>query len=395
MRPARVWVTGLGAVSAAGLGITPLVSLLRQERSATAPIAELGGRNAGRAPALPRHPVTRRLDRSAQMVFLAALEAWADAGLLPDAAPPRSGLIEGSSLGPLGDAVASARGAEAKLRAPRPSGVIRFMPGAGGAAFAGSVGMRGPVLHVSAGSVSALAAIGEAWLKVASGQLDLAICGGSECPLQPEVIDQLAAAGVLAAAGANACRPFDPGRDGTVLGEGAGMMVLESERHARARGARARAVLRGYGFVSEGVSMTAPDPAGRGVAEAVSEALRDVPQTSIGWIKAHGTGTRANDAAEARGLASVFGGRLPSIPITSLKPALGHTLGASGGLEAVVVALGLGGGFIPPTLGTTEVDPSLPPCTVALRARPSEGPVALVLAQGFGGRCAALALERA
>lgn len=394
----RVCVTGIGAVSAAGIGIAPLAALLIEGRTGVRRDAELGGRFAGRAPTPATNARTRRLDRAATLFFSAGTEAWHDAGL--DAArpdPERCAVIEGSSIGPLCDVLTwhTLRVTEKDDHAARPSGVVRFMTGAGGTALANAFDIRGPVLHLSAGSVSAMAAIGDAWQKIAAGIIDLAIVGGAECPLHPEIAEHFDAAGILAACGGDVagCRPFDTRRSGTVLGEGAGAFILESEAHARRRGARPRAIVRGFGLARETHSMTAPDPNGAGVAAAVRRATQRVPLREVGWIKTHGTGTQLNDAAEARGLATVFGRRLHATRLTSLKPALGHALGASGALEAVAVALALEARIVPATLGTQEVDPVLPRCSVALRAEPSSATVALVLAEGFGGRCAALTLE--
>jgi 3-oxoacyl-[acyl-carrier-protein] synthase II len=141
--------------------------------------------------------------------------------------------------------------------------------------------------------------------------------------------------------------------------------------------------------------MVAPDPSGGGLVAAARQALAETPIDDVGWIKAHGTGTRSNDLAECRGLATLFDDRLPRVPLTSLKPLLGHCLGASGSVEAVAVLLSLERGLVPPTLGTTRVDPTLPPCTVALRPLASSAPAVLLLSESFGGRCGALLMRRA
>ncbi len=387
-----VWVTGIGAVSAAGIGVAPLCALLLGGRSAVRSIPSLGCRPAGLAPTPPRHPAGRHLDRSARFFLQASEEAFHDAGLKDGHFDPRRcGVLEGSSLGALADLLTEH--AEVK-RSARPSRLVRYMPGAGGAAFAQLHGVRGPVLHLSAGSVSAAYAIAEAVEKIRSGRLDLVIAGGAECPLHDEVLASFEAGGILGCRnpGDAPCRPFDPRRQGTVLGEGAGVLVLESAEHARRRGAWPWAVIRGCGMSCESYSMTSPDPSGAGVAEAAGEALVGL-RGEPGWIKTHGTGTRLNDAAECRGLASVFGETLVTIPITSMKPALGHCLGASAAVETVGAILALRQGFVPPTLGCEQTDPELPPHRVAtLGCRPAADTV-LLLAESFGGRCAALALS--
>jgi 3-oxoacyl-(acyl-carrier-protein) synthase len=392
-----VWVTGIGAVSAAGLGAAALGKMLLDGRSGIRPVQSLAGVSAGQAETPLREHLARHLDRSATFFRAAAEEAWDDAGL--DACIldlKRCAVLEGSSLGPLADLLTehAARPKESHARGARPSRLVRYMSGAGGASFAQLKGMRGPVLHLSAGSVSAACAIGEAFQKISGGLLDLVVAGGAECPLHPEIIATFRAAGILARADSDGggCRPFDARRTGTVLGEGAGVLVLESADHARHRGARAQAILAGFGISCEAYSMTSPDPSGAGVVEAVTEALGTLNPDEVGWIKTHGTGTRLNDAAECRGLARIFGDRLPAKPLTSLKPALGHCLGASGGVEAVATITALKQRLIPPTLGSEVVDSELPPHTVARAASPSSTSTALVLAESFGGRCTALVL---
>jgi 3-oxoacyl-[acyl-carrier-protein] synthase II len=396
----RVCVTGIGAVSAAGTGAAPLLESMLSERSAIAPSAAISGRAAGSAPVQVRDRTTRRLDRAAAMFVTAAREAWQDAGLEqspPD--PEMCAVIEGSSLGPLSDALTRHAQciAEAGAYTPRPSGMIQFMTGSGGTTLAHLYDIRGPVLHLSAGSVSSMVAIGEGCMRIARGEVDVAVVGGAECPLHPIIVDHFEAAGILTGGVGSdgCCRPFDRRRSGTVLGEGAGVLIIESEDHARRRGAHPLALIHGFGLARETGSMTAPDPRGAGVAAAARQALAAVMLTDVGWIKAHGTGTRTNDAAEVAGLAEVFGAGLPQTPITSLKSTFGHALGASGAVETVAAALALGKQLIPPTLGTEEIDETLPRCSVALRAEKCCAPVALVLAEGFGGRCAALALGRA
>ena len=390
---ARVWVTGLGAVTAAGVGTGVLRELLLEGRTRLAPDPDLAGLETGHCPDVAPTRATRHLDRSATLFVTAALEAWGDAGLEGtslDAA--RSGVIEGSSLGPMAEVLALSRG----LSGPpeyRPSGLVRFMVGAGGAAVAHIYGLRGPVLHLSAGSVSAASAIGEAYVRIASGAADLMVAGGAECPLAPEIVGHFRAAGILAPPGDLApCRPFEVERRGTVLGEGAGVLILESEAHARGRGARCYAELRGYGLSCEAHSMIGPDPSGSGVTAAITAALGRTPLAEIDWIKAHGTGTRPNDAAECAGLAELFGPRLVDAPITSLKPAVGHCLGASGAVEAVAAVLCSVAGVIPATVGTGAIDPALPPCRVVRQVERRPTRHALLLSESFGGRCAALLL---
>ena len=397
MTDRAVWVTGIGAVSAAGLGAAALGAMLIEGRTGVRPLLELDCVPVGKAVTPPRHQASRHLDRSAQFFLAAGEEAWHDAGLDHCSLDfKRCAVLEGSSLGPLADLLTehNEQLSSSSAGAARPSRLVRYMSGAGGAALAQLHGMRGPVLHLSAGSVSAACAIGEAFQKISLGLLDVVVAGGAECPLHPEIIATFRSVGILGEpdADGNACRPFDWRRNGTVLGEGSGVLVLEAAEHARRRGARPRAVVAGFGISCEAYSMTAPDPTGSGVVDAVRDALGAMDVDEIGWIKTHGTGTRLNDAAECRGLAAIFGESLPETPLTSLKPAVGHCLGASAGVETVGAIRALERGLIPPTLGSDAVDPELPPCTVATVTSNSEKATALVLAESFGGRCTALVL---
>jgi 3-oxoacyl-[acyl-carrier-protein] synthase II len=392
-----VWITGIGAVSAAGDGAAGLGRMLLESRTGVRSIPELGCIPAAVASAPPRNHAARYLDRSARFFLHAAEEAWQDAGFEDwHLDYDRFAVLEGSSLGPLADLLAehTQQLKSSEHRGSHPARLIRYMSGAGGAVFAQLHQIRGPVYHLSAGSVSAACAIGEGFEKVRSGQMDVVIAGGAECPLHPEVLGSFEAAGIMASRDPAdiPCRPFDRRRSGTVFGEGAGVLVLESPAHARRRGVLPWAVITGFGMSCESHSMTSPDPTGAGVVAAARAAMAHTAPGEIGWVKTHGTGTRLNDAAECRGLAEVFASRLPEVPITSLKPALGHCLGASAAVEAVGVIRALHAGVVPPTLGTEELDPDLPPHRVALDLCAARTDTVLHLAESFGGRCAALVL---
>jgi len=399
MNARTVVVTGVGAVSAAGIGAQSLLELLQEGRSAVRAQPGLGGMPAAAAPDLPPDRSTRRLDRAARLFVAAGEEAWRDAGLPPQPADgSRCALIEGSSLSALGDLLQEhqARVERQDRRPPSPAALIRYMSGVGGAVLAQLHQVRGPVFHISAGSVSAMVAIGEAYLKVAGGAADVVLAGGGDAPLHPDVVAAFASSGILAheASAAAPCRPFDRRRSGTVLGESAGALILESAEHARGRGARVRAVLAGYGLSCEAGSPIAPDTDGTGVAAAALQALETAGTRQVGWIKAHGTGTKLNDVAECRGLAQALGADLARSPLTSLKAVIGHAMGACGAAESVAAVLALGEGFVPPSVGTEEVDPDLPPCRIALAPEACARGAVLLLTESFGGRCAALVLDR-
>ncbi len=386
----EVWVTGVGAISAAGGGAARLRGALRRERSCVRPVAALGGAPAAAVEFTPG-PAARHLDRSGAMFLAAAEEAWRHAGLeAPDS--ERCAVLEGGSLGAMAELLDAQRARRARASEPagRPSDLVRFMPGAGGVAFARTHGLRGLVLQLSAGSASAACAIALAADQIVAGSVDVAVAGGAECPLQTDIVASFAAAGIAVTDAGETCRPFDRRRRRTVLGEGAGALALEAPAHARARGAVPVAILAGWGQAGESHGCVRPDPRGVGVRLAARRALLGRDPAVIGWIKAHGTGTRLGDAAEYRGLVGLLDGRLARVPVTSLKPALGHCLGASAAVEAVAVILALCDGFVPATLGTEEIDDSFPELTVPNRALESRGACVLSLSESFGGRCAAL-----
>ena len=390
----EVWITGIGAHTAAGPGTGALRDAVLNVHSLARPAAGLCDHWVARAPDPELGRAGKRLDRSSQFFLAAAREAWQHAGLdraLLD--PDRIAVIDGSSLGPTSDLLAAERERVRDNFPARihPAHVIRMMFGAGGAAFAQEIGAHGSVFALSAGSTSGAMTVFEGWAKLRADIADVVVAGGADAPLDPEVIAVFQAAGILAPAGEELpCRPFDVARCGTVLGEGAGVIVLERADHARRRGTAPLAVLSGASVSGEDGSMLAPDPEGRGVARAARCALKHAGGR-VGWIKAHGTATRSNDAAECRALDGICEGA----PLSSLKPLLGHCLGASGAVELVAAVIALSERVIPPTLGTRHVDPSLGGRRIVLEPERLAGSTALLLSQSLGGRCAALAIRGA
>lgn len=377
---ANVVITGLGAVSRAGYGTGPLLRMIEQS-SAASPENSM--------PANWDHsPGSRHLSRTAAAFAAAAEEAWRDAGL-----PERlrdgwdAAIVEGSSLGPLPDALAAAR----TQRRARPSDLLRYMPGAGGAHFAQQHAVEGSVLHVSAASVSGAVAIIEGARLIRTGAAKLVVVGAADCPLQPEVIDRFRAAGLLAQ---RHCRPYSRQRTGTVLAEAAGVLILEDAQHAASRGAFVHGRLCAAEVTTESHAAAAPDPTGAGVARTVTKVLAAIGPQDIGWIKGHGTGTIKGDAAECAGLYSAFGVRLRDIPITGMKSVIGHSLGASGAVECVAALLAAQHGFVPATAGGDHPDRDLPAIDLVTQPRAVvRSGMVLMLAQSFGGRCTALAVR--
>ncbi|HEX8951196.1 MAG TPA: beta-ketoacyl-[acyl-carrier-protein] synthase family protein, partial [Polyangia bacterium] len=349
----RVAVTGLGVVSALGRDVAAFEAGLRAGRSGIAPLTlfdTAGFRTtlAAQAPE-PTPPVdaerlatASRPDRfGLQAAFEAVAQAGLDARALADAA-----VIFGTGTGGLMTTeafVKAGRGGDASLLVPhQPASVTDLV--------ARHLGVRGPRTTIMTACSSSATAIGYAADRIRLGHVDVALAGGAEG------LTRLTYAGFgclrATAPGDEPCRPFDAERKGLTLGEGAAVLVLEDWERARARGATILAVVAGWGITADAHHMTAPHPEGDGAARAMQMALDDahLPADAIGYVNAHGTGTPHNDAAETLALKRVLGARAPSVPVSSIKSMVGHTLGAAGAIEAAASVLSLARGFLPPTV---------------------------------------------
>ncbi|WP_346070991.1 beta-ketoacyl-[acyl-carrier-protein] synthase family protein [Streptomyces cheonanensis] len=409
-QPFAAAVTGLGLVTAAGTGV-----------KATWHAVAGGGRPEGvrRHPELAELPcdfmytaagldpaaelgaaAARLMDRFSQLAVLAAREAVADAGLDPAAWDgSRVAVVIGSAHGglPFYDeqhAVLAERGPRRVSPKLAPLTVVN----GAASSVCGDLGALGPSLAVSTACSSGTVALGTAHQLLRSGACDLVVAGGAESVLSRLLIAsacRLKAVSTRREDPATACRPFDAGRDGFVVGEGAGLLVLERPEHARARGATPRAVIRGYGASSDAASIVAPDPEGAGIERALRAALADaqVAGAEVDHVNAHGTSTVLNDLIEGRALVRVLGeGPL----VTSTKAVTGHTLGAAGGIETALTVLALEEQTVPPTVNLTTPDPQLPAGLDLVRgaARRARLRCAVKTSLGFGGHNAALVLTR-
>jgi 3-oxoacyl-[acyl-carrier-protein] synthase II len=279
-----------------------------------------------------------------------------------------------------------------------PLAVPLMMGNAAAAAVSMRHGLRGPSFGTVSACSSGADAIGTAMRAIKYGDALAIVTGGAEAALTPLSRAAFGALDALSVSGIS--RPFDARRDGFVMGEGAGVLVLENGDAAQARGARILAVLRGYGATADAHHVTAPHPTGEGAAAAITRALEDaeVEPTDIVYVNAHGTSTPLNDRAETIALKAALGEHVRTIPVSSTKSAIGHLLGAGGAVEAVATILALRAALIPPTLGWAQRDPDLDLDYVPDRARPldlSEGrrPIAISNSFGFGGHNAVLCLE--
>jgi 3-oxoacyl-[acyl-carrier-protein] synthase II len=382
----RVAVTGLGALSCAGEGVDALWSaLMKSEAPPSKRIAPFDATHLGNAKEL------RRLDPFALYALMAADEAWHQSGL--EGKFDDAGCIVTSGIGGLQttleqDVVLNSRGPDRVS----PFLVPMMMPNAATAAVSMRFGLGGPCETVTTACAAGTHAIGNAARLVASGRSTIAVAGGAEA-----VIVDIAMAGfrnMTALSNKDFSRPFDVDRDGFVMGEGAGVLILEEWEHALARGATIFAEVLGAASTADAHHITAPDPSGRGAVRCMNLALEDAQMSAsdVSHINAHGTSTPLNDYAEAMAVRQVFGDAPP--PTTSIKGHLGHSLGAAGALEGVVSVLTLQNQLIPPTAGTTVVDPEIGLDVVISEPRPAEVDVVLSNSFGFGGHNGSVIFRR-
>ncbi|WP_086822508.1 beta-ketoacyl synthase [Allokutzneria sp. NRRL B-24872] len=339
----------------------------------------------------------RRLDRCEQVALVAAREAWADAGR-PEIDPERLAVVVGTGIGGAltilhQDDLLEQYG----KRKVSPLTVPMLMPN-GPAAWVGlDLGSRGGVHAPVSACASGAEAMAWAWRMLRSGEVDIVVAGGAEAcitSLPVAGFSQMRAMSTRNDEPERASRPFDAGRDGFVLGEGAGLLVLEREDHAKARGARVYAKLAGVGTSADAHHITAPDPEGKGAARAITKALTTggLSPADIGHVNAHATSTPVGDVAEAMAIQSSVG----SHPVvTAPKSALGHLLGGSGAVESMATVLSLYHGVVPPTLNLENVDPRVELDIVAGEARDIKLDAAVNDSFGFGGHNVALAFTKA
>jgi 3-oxoacyl-[acyl-carrier-protein] synthase II len=393
----EVVVTGLGAVTPLGVGARTLY-----ERW-TAGTSGLEGGEGACSEFEPTDVLSRkearRADRFTQLAIAAADEALRDAGWdggLPYD-PDMIGSVVGTGIGGIGT-IEDNHGVlrDDGPRAVSPLAVPLMMGNAGAAALSLRHGLQGPVFGVMSACAAGTHAIGTAARMIQHGDADAVVTGGSEAALTPLTRAAFASMSALSPTGTS--RPFDARRDGFVLAEGAGVLVLEDGEKARARGARILGTIRGYGATGDAHHLTAPDEAGRGGAKAIKMALRDadLAPEDIAYVNAHGTGTPLNDRAETAALKLAFGAAAGNVPISSTKSATGHLLGAAGAIEAVATLLALRDRIAPPTLHWEQAEEGLDLDYVPNTARPLDADraaIGLSNSFGFGGHNATLILE--
>ncbi len=398
----RVLITGLGAVTPLGVGAATL-----HDRWGAGECGIIDGAGACSTFAPGEHlsvKEVRRLDRFSQLAIVASGEAVAQAGWQAELPydPLRVGCVIATGIGGIGTVESShdvMRDRGAKMVSPL--GVPQYMPNAAAASVSMKHGLRGQSFGVVSACASGGHALGLAMRMIQYGDADAVLAGGSEATLTEFAFACFNAMQALSPTGTS--RPFDARRDGFVMGEGAGMLVLEEEEAARARGATILAELAGYGSTADAHHLTAPDPTGEPAARAITLALADagISPEEVDYVNAHGTSTQLNDAAETVALKRALGEqRAHQIPVSSTKSAIGHLLGAAGAVEAVATVRTLQTGTIAPTVGYEVPDPELdldyvPERSRALPATDGRPPAALSNSFAFGGHNVTLVLRGA
>lgn len=406
----RVVVTGWGVVTPLGLSVEETWAALTAGKSGIGELTcidasdlptNFGGEVTGFDPAkYLKARLARRMDPYAQYAFAATAEALATAKLAIDEENGhRAGALIGSGYGPMSSIAKHV----AVLNEQGPTKVSPFAQISGAIDSAAceisfAHGVTGPTRALSSACASGTDAIGEAARWIRLGVVDVAITGGAEHILTRLDLASSGNAQALSTrtdAPAEASRPFDEDRDGFVMSAGAGIVILESEEHALARGAPILAEVAGYASTSDAYHWTAPDPQGRSVRAAMRGALADAGLTpsDVDYVNAHGTSTVFNDQAELDSIRAVFGDRVEQIPISSTKSMTGHLIGAAGAVEAIVSGLVINHGIVPPTINCHRpIDKTVN--FVALEAQQHDVDVVMTNSFGFGGHNAVLVLRR-
>ena len=407
----RVVVTGLGAVTPVGNDALAMWRSLLEGRSGIARITQfdaeafdskIAAEVKGFDPAQHLSPKEiKRTERFVQFAVAAAAQAAKDAGLDVSREDPfRIGVLIGSGMGSLGlieeqHSVLLERGPKKLTPFMIPMIIVNMASGQ----VAIHLGVKGPNSCTATACASGAHGVGEAFRMIQVGDAELMLAGGTESCITPLAVGGFCALMALSRrndAPGKASRPFDKERDGFVIGEGSGVMVLEELEHAKTRGARIYAEMIGYGRTADAFHMTAPDPEGAGAARAMANALKDarLNPDQISYINAHGTSTELNDKIETKAIKQVFGAHAAKIPVSSTKSMTGHLIGAAGGVEAIISCLAIHHGAIPPTINYEHPDPECDLDYVPNQARQGAVETTLSNSLGFGGHNATVVFRR-
>jgi 3-oxoacyl-[acyl-carrier-protein] synthase II len=403
----HVVVTGMGALTPVGNDVTTSWENLKAGHSGIAHItlfdpSNLATQIAGEVKGFdPKQHFdvkeARRLERFVQLAVVAAREAIADAHLeINEQNNENIAVVIGSGVGgalgvPEQAKILETRGA----RRVSPFFIPMILVDTAAGQIAIDFGIKGPNMAVVSACATGVNAIGEAAEMVKRGDVDVAICGGTEACLAPLAVAGFNVMGAISTRNeepAKACRPFDATRDGFVLGEGAGILVIENAEHARARGAKIYGQVVGYGTSADAHHVAAPDAEGEGIGRAMQWALKraKLDPTQVDYINAHGTGTRLNDAIETGAIKQVFGEGAYNIPVSSTKSMIGHTLGGAGAIESIICLKAMQESILPPTINYSTPDPACDLDYVPNTARAKKINVAMSNSIGLGGHNASV-----
>lgn len=419
----RVVVTGIGLCTALGNGAQDTWTALLEGSSGVGPItsfdaSSLRARLGAELAELPAEPTINRrarrmMTRNDVLAMVGTGLAVRDSGLEPD--EERTGLFLASNKETcepehLLSAALSARGGDGRVDLRRFGASARssvhplfYIEGLQAASLfyvSQAYGLKGANTYFAGTADSSAVAIGRAFRAIRRGEADSAIAGGFDDPVAWWNFSKLDGLGLLTGSndrGAGACRPFDAGRDGTVLGDGAAVLVLEERRLALRRGARVYAELTGFGTTFDAAHLLAPDPSGKPLARAMTSALeeaRTAPE-DVGYVAAHGSATKLGDVSEARALRCAFGAAADRLAVSSVKPATGHLVAAAGGLNVAVAALALRAAAVPPTLNLERPDPACDLDWVPRESRPLRTRNAMAVSRGLEGQGVAVLLAAA
>ena len=407
----RVVITGLGAITPIGNTVKDYLLGLQSGRNGVGPISLFdASQHACRFAAevsnfdptgILEPKESKRWDRFSKFGVVAAKEAIADSELtINESNASRIGVIIGSGVGGLLTMETQAQVLNNKGPGRvSPFTVPMMIPNMATGLTAIALGAKGPSSAVSTACAAGSNAIGDSFRLLQLGKADAMICGGAEASITPLGVAGFSSAKALSFRNDNpssASRPFDADRDGFVIGEGSGVLVLETLEHARDRNAQIYAEVVGYGSTCDAHHITAPSPGGIGGSKAIKEALQDgkIDPKEVDYINAHGTSTSANDKNETSAIKTALGDRAKQIPISSTKSMTGHLLGGSGGIEAVACVLSISHGVVPPTINYSKPDPDCDLDYVPNTARESKLSVVLSNSFGFGGHNVCLAFRK-
>ncbi len=403
----RVVITGMGVITPLGHNVPDTWAAILTSKSGIGPftIIDKGDHTSGGVCEIKNFDaeefldkrLARRRDRYQQLATIAANEAMAQARLpITDANRERIGVIVGTGVGGIRTLVEQEHVViEKGLRRVSPFAITMIMPNGAAGMLAIDYGIQGPTTTITTACAAGNDAVGHAMRAIQCGDVDAVLTGGSESIITHVAVAGFERAGATSVASSCAPRPFDKNRDGLVVGEGAGMLVLERLDHAQARGATILGEIVGYGQTTDAYHITAPAEGGAGAARAIRKALADagLQPTDVDYISAHGTATQLNDSSETAAIKSVFGPHAYDLAVSSTKSMTGHIMGATGAIETIFCALAIRDQIAPPTIHYETPDPDCDLDYVPNVARPRRIRVCLNHAFGFGGHNAVLAIR--